>query len=159
MADEKQHPQISYRLFAASRAEMRINMKKERNELLEFFGGLAMLAVGLYLFMNKVDVSTSFLGSEGLLGVHWLPSGLVVVPFIIGVFLMFVMPDNLLGKIIAGLGALLVVASVITSTTIRLRTVTLYEWILFLVLIFAGLGLVLRVLFAKPKTPRDKDEK
>ena len=28
-------------------------MKKERNELLEFLGGLAMLVVGLYLFTNK----------------------------------------------------------------------------------------------------------
>ena len=31
-------------------------MKKERNELLEFLGGLAMLVVGLYLFTNKASV-------------------------------------------------------------------------------------------------------
>lgn len=32
-------------------------MKKERNELLEFLAGMAMLVVGLYLLTTHVDVS------------------------------------------------------------------------------------------------------
>ena len=44
-------------------------MKKERNELLEFLGGLAMLVVGLYLFTNKASVQTSFFaGNLSLFG-------------------------------------------------------------------------------------------
>lgn len=37
-------------------------MKKERNELLEFLAGMAMLVVGLYLLTTHVDVSMGFFG-------------------------------------------------------------------------------------------------
>ncbi len=127
-------------------------MGKGRNELLEFFGGLALLVVGFFLFSQNVHVSSSFFGGgRGLFGLAWLPNGAVIIPFIIGVFMMFVLPDNIIGKIIAGLGILIVIAAVIMSTNITLKTISLYQWILYLGLIFAGLGLVLRVLFAKPK--------
>ncbi len=124
-------------------------MKKEKNELFYFFGGLAMLAVGLYLFSSKVIVSTGFFGGMGLFGVSWLNSGLVVVPFIIGVVMMFAMENSFPGKVVAVLGILVIIAAVIQSTTIRLTAVTLYEWILYLFLIFGGMALVARVLFKK----------
>ncbi len=137
------------------------NMNKGRNEILEFFGGLALLAVGFYLFSQKVVVYSSLFGSgRGVFGISWMPNGVIIIPFIIGVFLMFVLPDGFIGKIIAGLGLLVVIAAVVVSTSIRLNSISLFEWILYLVMIFAGLGLVLRVLFAKPKgKEKDSQEK
>ena len=115
-------------------------MKKERNELLEFLGGLAMLVVGLYLFTNKASVQTSFFaGNLSLFGLN-VNSGLVLIPFIIGV-----------AKLVTGLGFLLIIVSVIASTTIRLQRLTLFEWILYLVLIFGGVGLLARALFGGNK--------
>ena len=124
-------------------------MKKEKNELLQFVGGLAMLAVGLYFFMAKVHVTTIW-GYGGLFGISWMSSGLVVVPFVIGVIMMFVSPKSLWGKIVAGLGLLIIIASVIASTQLYLSRITLYEWLLMLVLIFGGAGLVARVLLHDP---------
>ena len=121
-------------------------MKKERNELLEFLGGLAMLVVGLYLFTNKASVQTSFFaGNLRLFGLN-VNSGLVIIPFIIGVVWLFVKPSSFGAKLVTGLGVLLIIVSVIASTTIRLQRLTLFEWILYLVLIFGGAGLLARAL-------------
>ncbi len=122
-------------------------VKKERNELLEFLGGLAMLIVGLYLFTNKATVQTSFFsGSLRLFGLN-INSGIVIIPFIIGIVWLFVKPRSFGAKLLTGLGVLIIIVSVIASTTIRLPRITLYEWILYLVLIFGGAGLLIRVLF------------
>ena len=126
-------------------------MKKERNELLEFLGGLAMLVVGLYLFTNKATVQTSFFsGGLSLFGMH-LNSGLVIIPFIIGIVWLFVKPSSFGAKLVVGLGILIIIVSVIASTTIRLPRITLYEWILYIVLIFGGAGLLARALFGRRK--------
>ena len=133
-------------------------MKKQKNELLQFVGGLAMLAVGLYFFMAKVHVTTMW-GYGSLFGISWLSSGLVVVPFVIGVIMMFVSPKSLWGKLVAGLGLLIIIASVIASTHLYLSRITLYEWLLMLVLIFGGAGLVARVLLHDPDRQRDASER
>jgi hypothetical protein len=126
-------------------------VKKERNELLEFLGGLAMLVVGLYLFTNKATVQTSFFsGGLSLFGMH-LNSGLVIIPFIIGIVWLFVKPSSFGAKLVVGLGILIIIVSVIASTTIRLPRITLYEWILYIVLIFGGAGLLARALFGGRK--------
>ena len=126
-------------------------VKKERNELLEFLGGLAMLVVGLYLFTNKATVQTSFFsGGLSLFGMH-LNSGLVIIPFIIGIVWLFVKPSSFGAKLVVGLGILIIIVSVIASTTICLPRITLYEWILYIVLIFGGAGLLARALFGGRK--------
>lgn len=131
-------------------------MKKERNELLEFLGGLAMLVVGLYLFTNKVTVqSTLFSGYLSISGMR-VNSGLVVLPFIIGIVMIFVKPESFVSKLVAGCGLLIIIVAVIASTTLRLPHISLYEWLLYLILIFGGLGLLCRVLFTDKK--KDKNE-
>lgn len=132
-------------------------MKKERNELLEFLGGLTMLVVGLFLFTNKVTVQTSFFSGTLAIGGVNINSGLVIIPLIIGIVILFARPHSFAGKLITGLGLLIIVVSIIASTTISLPRISLYEWILYLVLIFGGLGLLCRALFAG-KDKGDKEQ-
>ena len=114
-----------------------------------FLAGLTMLIVGLFIFSQKVLVYTSFFSS----GIHIhgfrLNSGLVVIPLIAGVIWMFVSPKSIWGKLLTGVGLLIIIVSVIMSTSIHLVTMSLFYWILILVLIFGGAGLILRVLLAK----------
>lgn len=126
-------------------------MKKERNELAEFVIGLAMLVIGLYLFMQNVTVTSSFFSGSLRLGFINLNTGLVVVPFIVGIIMLFVNPDSFLSKLVAALGFLIIIVSIIASTSMRLSTITLYEWLLYLILIFGGLALVCRILFKAPQ--------
>lgn len=132
-------------------------MKKERNELLEFLGGLAMLVVGLYLFTNKVSVQTTIFSGVLTLGGTQFNSGLVIIPFIIGVVMIFVKPESIISKLVAGCGLLIIIVAVISSTTLRLPRMSLYEWLLYLVLIFGGLGLLCRVLFSDKKKDKDNE--
>ena len=139
-------------------------MKKERNELLggsyynvlPFLAGMAMLVVGLYLLTTRVEVTTGFWGGYiSIAGCH-VSTGLTVIPFIIGVVWMFVNPDSFAAKLVAGLGVLIIIACIIMSTSMYMRHVTLYEWLLMLVLIFGGGGMVARILFKTPKGYNDK---
>ena len=132
-------------------------MKKERNELLEFLGGLAMLVVGLYWFSTNVTVSSSFFSGGFRIGSFNMTSGMVIVPFIIAIMLVFIKPESFGRKLFLGMSVLLIVASIILSTKLRLHSMTLFEWIGMLILIFGGLALVCKILF-KPVPKKQKDD-
>ena len=113
-------------------------MKEAKNELMQFVAGIIMLVVGLYIFSQKVIVFSGFFSFGG----GRFSSGLIVVPLIIGIVWMFVSGANFASKVFT------VIASVVMTTNIHLSAMTLYDWILILVLIFGGAGLVGKVLFA-----------
>ena len=69
-------------------------MKEAKNELLEFLGGVAMLAVGLYWFSLYVRVSRTFFSGSLMLGSITIHNGLVIVPFIFAVILVFINPES-----------------------------------------------------------------
>ena len=135
-----------------------INMEKKGNELLQFLGGLAMLVVGLFILSQKVVVSSGFFGAGIWFGSFHMNNGLIMIPFIIGIVWMFASGGSFLSKVFTGLGVLLIIVSIIISTRIHLIHLSLYEWILILVLIFGGAGLLARVLFAMPKKNRPEKE-
>jgi membrane protein implicated in regulation of membrane protease activity len=54
---------------------------------------------------------------------------------------------------------ILIIAAIVASTRIWLVTITMYEWVLILVLIFGGAGLVAKVLFANNKSEKSKKDK
>lgn len=120
-------------------------MSDPKKDLINFLVGIAMLGSGLFFFSQKVVVHSSFWGSFGLGGIR-VTSGLLVVPLIAGIIWMFA-SDNKIGPgILIAVGVLLIIAGVIASTTISLTTITLYEWVLMLVLIFGGIGLLVKVM-------------
>lgn len=131
-------------------------MKKPGNELLQFVGGLAMLVVGLYIFSQKVMVSSSFLGSMRLGGLH-MNNGMILIPLIIGIIWMFATGGSFVSKVFTGMSVLLIIAAIVISTHISLASITLYEWVLILVLIFGGAGMLAKILLASRAT--DKEEK
>ena len=136
-------------------------MKEAKNELLQFVAGVIMLVVGLYILSQKVMVSSTY-GFFSLWG-GTFSSGLIMIPFIIGVVWMFVTGGSFASKVFTALSVLLIIVSIIVSTRIWLVRITMYEWVLILVLIFGGAGLVAKVLFANNKSERatgkkDKDD-
>lgn len=134
-------------------------MRNRGNELFQFVGGLAMLVVGLFILSQKVVVSSGFFGTGIWFGSFHMNNGLIIIPFIIGIIWMFASGGSFLSKVFTGISVLLIIAAIILSTRFYLVHLTLYEWILILVLIFGGAGLLARVLFAMPgKNRREKEE-
>lgn len=121
-------------------------MKDAKNELMQFVAGVVMLAVGLYIFSQKVIVFSGY--GFFFLGGGRFSSGLIIIPLIIGIVWMFMTGACFASKVFTALSVLLIIVSVIMSTHIHLSVMTLYEWILLLVLIFGGAGLVGKVLLS-----------
>lgn len=123
-------------------------MKKSGNELLKFLAGLVMLIAGLFILSQKVMVYSGFWGYGFRIGGMQLGNGLIMVPFIAGIVWLFASGGSFGAKVLTGLGALFIVLEIVMTTNIKLMHVTLFEWIVILVLLFGGAGLLARVLFA-----------
>ena len=128
-------------------------MKKKRNPLGQFVIGMIMLAAGLYWFLSNVTVTTGFGFSFG--GFR-LGAGLVVVPFIAGIVWLFLNVDSFGAKLLTGVGFLIIIASIISNIRFIFRAVSLYAYLVMLIMIFGGGALVGQVLFQWPK---DEDKK
>lgn len=131
-------------------------MNKKENPLMQFLAGLVMLAAGLYWFMSSVHVTTGF--GSFMLGSFRVGTGLVIVPFLVGIVLLFYNFDSILAKIITMLGIIIIIASIIMNTHFYFTSRNLYEYLLMLVFIFGGGTLVLKVLLM-PIDGKDKGDK
>ena len=123
------------------------NLEKKKIDSLEFFVGLILLAVGLFMLSKRVVVHSSWYMWR--IGSFQLASGTVVIPLIIGVIWYFVNPKSLISKIIIILGIIFIVVTIIMSVSINFVSTSLYDYILILVMAAAGSGLLLRAVFSK----------
>ena len=82
-------------------------MKEAKNELLQFVAGVIMLVVGLYILSQKVMVSSTY-GFFSLWG-GTFSSGLIMIPFIIGVVWMFATGGSFASKVFTALSVLLII--------------------------------------------------
>lgn len=132
-------------------------MNKHKNELMMFAAGLVMLVVGLFILSQKVVVYSSLFSGGFMLGKLNITAGLIIVPFIIGIVWMF-MTGSFASKVFTALSVLIVVVAIIMSTNFHLVTMTMFDWILILVLIFGGLGFIGRVVLADPNKKKSKED-
>jgi hypothetical protein len=124
----------------------------------QFFVGLAMMCGGFYLLFNSIQVSTGFGLGYGLYHFSALgqgmsvTTGMVMIPFVIGIAMLFFDANNKLAWLLS-LGSLTaLVAGVISSIQFRFKSMSAFELIVILVLAFGGLGLFLRSLKDMPDT-------
>ena len=110
-----------------------------------FFIGLTMLIVGGYMFLNAVQVSNHFSLGRSLYGYRGmnLTGGMVLVPFVFGIGMIFYNSKNIIGWVLT-LGSLAALSfGIITSINMRLRPMTGFDLITILVLAVGGLGMFL----------------
>jgi uncharacterized protein len=111
----------------------------------EFLLGLALLVAGGYLFLDSVTV-TSNLGA--LWGWGYGSFGLSLIPLFLGVALLFFNGRSVPGWVLTGAGVIIIFVGVLARMTIYIRHTSLFNVILILVLIAAGVGLIARGLRA-----------
>jgi hypothetical protein len=118
-----------------------------------FFIGLVMMVAGGYLFFNSINVSIG-MGFGYQFFSAWgfgITSGMVLVPFIFGIGMIFYDSKNWIGWILAGGSLVMLGFGVIAQTRLHLRSMTAFELITILVLLVGGIGLLLSSLRG-PKT-------
>jgi hypothetical protein len=117
-----------------------------------FFMGLIMFCSGGYLLLQSIVVSSSFNLGFALYtlnsGYGQLPitGGMVLIPFIIGIMMIFYNAKNFLGWVLTFGSLLALLFGVISSLHIGMRSMTAFELLTILTLTFGGLGLFLKSL-------------
>jgi hypothetical protein len=118
----------------------------------DFFIGLMMFCSGGYLLLQSIIVSSSFSLGFSLYTVNshsWqipITSGMVLIPFIFGVGMIFYNARSILGWLLTCGSIAALIFGVISSLHLSLRTMTAFELLTILVLTFGGLGLFLKSL-------------
>lgn len=117
----------------------------------QFLIGIIMMIAGFYLLLNSIHVSSSFgltarLFSFGAGNAWGVTTGMVMIPFIFGVGIIFYNARNWLGWLLAGGSLVALIFGVIASIRFGFRGMSAFDLIVILVLSMGGLGLFLRSL-------------
>lgn len=119
-----------------------------------FFIGLIMMCAGFYMLLNAITVTSNFgmgarlYGFSAMGGAYNITSGMIMIPFIFGVGLIFYNSRNIFGWILSIGSITALIFGVISSIRFSFRTMTSFDLIVILVLAIGGLGLFLRSLKA-----------
>ena len=96
--------------------------------------------------LNGMIVRPNFSLGSRVFGIGGVPvaSGMVLIPFMFGVGLIFYNARNWMGWILAGGSLVALIFGVIANMTIQMSRMTGFELITILVLLVGGIGLFLR---------------
>lgn len=130
--------------------EIEKERRKDHNDLLNFFIGLLMFGGGLFMVLQNAQVTSSWgYGYFYHIGSWGVPNGLIMLPVLIGIVMLFLMDRKIFGWIVTVLGILFILLTIIMSVRISWRSTSAYVFIIMFGLIAAGGGLMLRALFRK----------
>jgi hypothetical protein len=108
----------------------------------EFLLGLLLAGIGGYLFLNQVQVHTSFWRFGGLENSF----GISLIPMLLGIGLLFWNGKSVAGWLLTVGGFVFIVAGVLMNMDVYFQRTSLFHTLLMLGLLAAGLGLVARSL-------------
>jgi hypothetical protein len=105
----------------------------------EFLLGLALLVAGGYLFTSNVIVTSGFWSIFGMSGF-----GLTLIPVFIGIAFLFFDSKSVVGWILTGAGVVIIFVGVLSQLHVIFKPESLFNTLLMIGLMAAGLGLVIR---------------
>ena len=108
-----------------------------------FLLGAVMAIVGGYLLLNQVKVTTGFWHFYNYNGF-----GISLIPFLLGIALLFYDGKSIPGWILAGGGFLVILAGILANLQIYFQTTSLFNTLIMLVLLVGGIALLFRSLKA-----------
>ena len=114
----------------------------------EFVCGLILAAVGGYLLLNQVQVTTSFWHFWG-----GNAFGFTLLPLLIGIGILFYNSRSIAGWLLAVIGLAIIVAGILMNMDIYFRPTSLFNTLVMLALLAGGLGLVVRGLRSHAPQP------
>lgn len=129
---------------------------KDEKDVIGFFVGLVMTCVGGYLFMQNVSVYAANIFSFSMFGRDM--DGLIFLPLIASIIFLFYR-YNIVSKICCILSLAIIVMNVLMNLRIHWRGTNLFATLIIFVLLFGGIGLLMKTLFANPDGHHGKNYK
>ncbi len=123
-----------------------LNKKKDlpqpsvQNDL-QYFGGIALILTGLFMFFNHVRVGTGMMGMFGLTGGGF---GLLFIPLMVGIGWLIYDSKNKFAWLITAASCAVVIFSVLSSISMQFPTLTFLGLMLMLLPFAAGGALLLK---------------
>lgn len=118
----------------------------------QFLVGFVMAVAGGWLLVNQVTVHS---GGWGLWGLNSF--GLSLLPFIVGVGILFFNGRAIAGWLLLIAGLVIIAAGILVNLNIYFRPTSLFNTLLMLALLAGGLGLLARSLRSAEATLKDKE--
>lgn len=120
--------------------------------LFNFIAGLIMMCGGFYLLFNSIVVSARFGFSYRVFsaGGYNVTSGMIMIPFLFGVAMIFYNSKTFWGWVLAVGSLTSLLFGVLSSVNFSMRSMTALDLVIMLVLAFGGLGLFLKSLQSSP---------
>lgn len=118
----------------------------------QFFIGLMCAVAGGWLLTNQVHVSSG--GGWYLWGMNGF--GLSLIPFILGVGMLFFDGKSIAGWILLAAGLVIVFVGILSNLQIYFRSTSLFNTLMMLGLLAAGVGMMAAALRTKPAAVDDK---
>jgi hypothetical protein len=118
-----------------------------------FFIGFLMACAGGWLLTNQVTVSSQYFASGFMIPMvnyRMNEFGLSLLPFIVGVGFLFFNGKSIAGWLLTLGGLAIIIVGILMSLHIYFQPTTLFHTLVMLVLLFGGVGLILRSLKAAP---------
>lgn len=123
--------------------------KKKPSDYIEFYIGILLIASGLFFLLSKAVVHSGFYGfSVGGLNVS---TGLVVIPLMFGIIWLVNNPKSFWARLITIVGSVFIVASIIMNIRITFTTSSFFDYLIMMLLIAGGIGLLLKAIFMARK--------
>jgi hypothetical protein len=110
-----------------------------------FVLGIALFVGGIYLLLKNIYVQNNFGFGNAMyaLGGFSITSGMLLIPFIIGVAMLFFNYKNIVGWVLAVGAVGLIIVGIITSIHFTLAGMSAFDILIILVMVAGGLGLFL----------------
>ena len=109
-----------------------------------FFVGLVLAVAGGWLLANQVTVSG---GLWTLWGYNSF--GLSLIPFLIGTAILFFDGRSMAGWILLVAGVVIILAGILVNLRLYFQPTSLFNTLLMLAMLFAGIGLLARALIPR----------
>jgi len=116
--------------------------------IVAFLLGFAMMSGGGYLLLQSIQVTHGFSFGYGLyrFGAFSLTSGMILIPQIFGIGMIFWNSRNIFGWLLSGGSLIALIFGVLASLQFRIRTMPLFELLIILILLVGGIALFLKSL-------------
>jgi hypothetical protein len=108
----------------------------------EFLFGVLLAGIGGYLFLNQVQVHTSFWRFAGMDNSF----GISLIPLLLGIGLLFFNGKSKIGWVLTVGGFLFIVVGIIANMDVYFHRTSLMSTLIMLGLLVGGLGLIARSL-------------